>query len=432
MSGMLAILGSGETAPTMTKLHRLLLARAGDGPARMLESPFGFQENASEIAAKAGRYFADATGRTIETLPWRTPEDTLARDKALAAIRTSAWLLAGPGSPTYALRVWRDSGFAEEVVDLVRRGGVAAFSSAAALTLGSSTVPVYEVYKVGADPVWVPGLSMMEQLFGLKVAVIPHFDNSEGGGHDTRFCYLGERRMSLLEDELSAGEHVLGIDEHTALLLDLDTGTAKVWGNGVVTVRRHGQQQTLDVDTEIPIAELIEMLRSHGEPEPHDNSSSNGFTVISPIDTTTSTAPRIASSAPHIAADPVREAADAASAAFDIASEAHDMDGATAAVLELEETIAAWQADTTQSDSLPRARRTLRALIVRLGEIARVGAGDPAVKLAPFVELLLTRRAAARASKDFVASEEIRDGLAGVGVEVRDTPQGMTWQLNNV
>ena len=29
--------------------------------------------------------------------------------------------------------------------------------------------------------------------------VIPHYDNNEGGTHDTRFCYLGERRLSMME-----------------------------------------------------------------------------------------------------------------------------------------------------------------------------------------------------------------------------------------
>jgi cysteinyl-tRNA synthetase len=37
---------------------------------------------------------------------------------------------------------------------------------------------------------------------------------------------------------------------------------------------------------------------------------------------------------------------------------------------------------------------------------------------------LLERRAAARAAKDFVASDALRDELAALGVEVRDTPEG--------
>ncbi len=52
--------------------------------------------------------------------------------------------------------------------------------------------------------------------------MIPHYDNAEGGTHDTRFCYLGERRLRLLESMVETGTVVLGVDEHTAVLFDLD------------------------------------------------------------------------------------------------------------------------------------------------------------------------------------------------------------------
>ena len=65
---------------------------------------------------------------------------------------------------------------------------------------------------------------------GIRAAIIPHYDNNEGGTHDTRFCYLGERRLSAMEKDLPEGAFVLGIDEHTACVLDLDAGTASVKG----------------------------------------------------------------------------------------------------------------------------------------------------------------------------------------------------------
>jgi hypothetical protein len=39
--------------------------------------------------------------------------------------------------------------------------------------------------------------------------VIPHYDNTEGGTHDTRYCYLGERRLRLIESELPDDAAVL-------------------------------------------------------------------------------------------------------------------------------------------------------------------------------------------------------------------------------
>ena len=107
-------------------------------------------------------------------------------------------MFSGPGSPTYALRQWAGTLVPGLLAEKLALGGAVTFACAAALTLGALTVPVYEVYKVGEDPHWVAGLDLLAAL-GLPVAVIPHYDNAEGGTHDTRFCYLGEERLALLE-----------------------------------------------------------------------------------------------------------------------------------------------------------------------------------------------------------------------------------------
>ena len=114
---------------------------------------------------------------------------------------------------------------------------------------------------------------------------------------------------------------------------------------------------------------------------------------------------------------------------FDAALATSDVDGCVAAILDLEAAIVAWSTDTLQSDQADAARRTLRALVVRLGELAHVGARDPREVVAPFVELLLELRGRARAAKDFSTSDLVRDRLADAGVEVRDTPDGATWHL---
>jgi cysteinyl-tRNA synthetase len=43
------------------------------------------------------------------------------------------------------------------------------------------------------------------------------------------------------------------------------------------------------------------------------------------------------------------------------------------------------------------------------------------------VEALIAQRAAARAAKDWPASDRIRDELAALGVTVKDGPRGATW-----
>jgi cyanophycinase-like exopeptidase len=241
MSGLLVIMGSGETAPTMVKPHRAIFERVGDRPAVLLDTPYGFQSNADDISTRAAGYFAASVGRTVSVVNWRTaPPAGLARERALAALSSAGWVFAGPGSPTYALRQWRDTPVPGALMDVMARDGVVLLASAAALTLGSHTVPVYEIYKAGIDPYWEPGLDLVEKVCGLPAVVIPHYDNAEGGHHDTRYCYLGEQRLVAMERELPDDGFVLGVDEHTAVLLDPAERTATVVGNGTMTVRHHG------------------------------------------------------------------------------------------------------------------------------------------------------------------------------------------------
>ena len=68
-AGVLVVMGSGETSPTMVTLHERLLARHGREPAAfVLDTPAGFQENVDDLTAKAVRYFADSVGAQVEPL----------------------------------------------------------------------------------------------------------------------------------------------------------------------------------------------------------------------------------------------------------------------------------------------------------------------------------------------------------------------------
>ena len=411
MAGLLVIMGSGETAPTMVKPHRAIFERVGPRPAVLLDTPYGFQENADDISARAVGYFDASVGRAVQVATWRVvPPAGLARERALAALEAAGWIFAGPGSPTYTLRQWRDSPVPELLEQTARSGGAVVFASAAALTLGSHTVPVYEIYKAGLEPCWEPGLDLVARLTGLPAVVIPHYNNAEGGHHDTRFCYLGERRLRLLEAELPAEAFVLGLDEHTAAVVDLDERTVSVLGNGTMTVRRHGVSVVHPAGSRLPLDGLTDAVPAR--------------------------APGTAAARPAGPADPVpdpagpgtagslRDEADRLDAAFGQALGAGDVDGAVAAVLDLEQALVDWSADTLTSDQAEHARTVLRRMVVRLGTLAAGGDSDPRTRLAPFVAALLDLRAQARAGRDFATADRIRDDLAARGLEVVDTPDG--------
>ena len=434
MNGRLVIMGSGETAPTMVEVHRATLRAAGSGTSLLLDTPYGFQENADDITEKAVAYFARSVGRDVTPLGWRHRLAGTDLDRALTTVRTARSVFAGPGSPTYALRVWAGSGFDDAVANVAATGGTVTFASAAALTIGVVTIPVYEIYKSGADAEWAPGTNLLERLTGLRAALIPHYDNTEGGTHSTRFCYLGERRLRLMEASLPEGAHVIGVDEHTALVFDLDAGTASVLGNGTVTVRHDGDSRTLPSGTTVATPTLA--LTTEELPTPGESTTPAGrvheTTPASPPNGQVESADPAGPSDGAMSigrATSVRQAADRARAAFDVALAARDADAAAAAVLDLEQAITDWTADTLQSDDAGHARRTLRGMMLELASAAREGLADPAARIAPLVEALIERRAAAREAKDWATADALRDRMAAAGVEVRDGASGVEWVL---
>ncbi|MEO7981367.1 MAG: hypothetical protein ABI807_10825 [Sporichthyaceae bacterium] len=415
----IVVMGSGETTPTMVKVHREVFEGSPPGPAVMLDTPFAFQMNRDELVTRTRAYFAQSVGREVEVAVWSGTEDDARREKSLALLDRAAWAFAGPGSPTYALRRWRGTGVPGALAGVVRRGGTVVLGSAAALTLGSHAVPVYEIYKCGADPGWVEGLDLLGELTGVAAAVVPHYDNKEGATHDTRFCYLGEERLTALEAQLPDEVGVLGVDEHTALVVDVRARTATIAGNGLVSVRRRGTTTTFAAGESLGLDELSAMLR--------------GEQVVVAGTSTAAVAPSAepASTDQGGPAMSLRDEADRARADFEAALATRDADGCVAAVLRLEQAIAAWQADTLQSDDADEARRVLRALVVRLGELAESGAADPAQAVGPFVDALIDVRRAARDAKDFATSDLVRDRLVAAGVEVRDTADGTEWTLTS-
>ena len=136
--------------------------------------------------------------------------------------------------------------FGEDLLNVLDQGGTLCISSAASLTLGGYTAPIYEVYKVGdLSPRWRDGLNVLGTV-GLNCAVIPHFDNAEGRNYDTRFCYLGEPRLLELERQLPEGVATLGVDEHTALIFDFAGDQLRVEGRSHGYWRLGGESLTLE------------------------------------------------------------------------------------------------------------------------------------------------------------------------------------------
>jgi hypothetical protein len=89
------------------------------------------------------------------------------------------------------------------------------------------------------------------------LVLIPHWNNTEGGAElDTSRCYMGQARFERLMAMLPPRQTVVGIDEHTALVLDPLSGECIVLGNGTVTVIKDECLTSFPANERFSISEL--------------------------------------------------------------------------------------------------------------------------------------------------------------------------------
>ncbi|WP_435239253.1 hypothetical protein [Streptomyces sp. YPW6] len=406
----------------MVTLHRELVAHlGGDADAVILETPYGFQVNRDDISNRARDYFRRSVSLATVVAPDSGADGPSSgapgvgdADKVRDLVRRADWVFSGPGSPSYALKRWQTLRLGEILRERVARGhGVTVMASAAACTVGFAALPVYEVYKAGHPPAWLTGLDLLGVL-GLPVAVIPHYDNAEGGTYDTRFCYMGEPRLVALEQELPEGSAVLGIDEHTAVIVDLGTSLVRVWGRGVMTIRRRGASVLVPDGTTLPLEQLRDLVagaepavvplpRRPAETDTDDGAGAGGAATL-------------------------QEAVAAAELRFDSAQGARDGGTMAEVAVELESVIAAWSADMEEDQGGEWARTVLHGMIRRLAQAAGRGLSEPEHTLGRILVPLLGLRRRLRADGAYDLADEVREALAAGGVRLNDAAESSEWR----
>jgi hypothetical protein len=232
-------------------------------PIRMavLETPAGFQPNSALVAEKVAdfiRHHLQNYDPQVTAVPARrrgtpfSPADA----EIVAPLLQANIIFAGAGSPTYAVRQLRDSLAWHTLQARHRLGAAIVLASAGAIAASSQALPVYEIYKVGDDLHWCPGLDLFGP-YGLSLAIVSHWDNKEGGAElDTSRGFVGRARFERLFAMLPQDVVVVGIDEHTALTLDLVAASCQVMGRGGVTICHGKKGQCFSDGDTFPITEL--------------------------------------------------------------------------------------------------------------------------------------------------------------------------------
>ena len=407
--GMIAIMGSGETTDSMVRVHRSLLEKLSPPvKAVFIDTPAGFQMNADDLFEKSREYFQKRLNQPLERASFKSKTiSAYEAERAYQTLREADYLFVGPGSPTYALKNWAGTPVPRIIVDRIRQGSCFVAASAAALTLGRFTVPVYEIYKVGEDLRWVEGLNILGE-FGFPVVVIPHWNNAEGGTHDTRFCYLGEPRLTQLEAMLPPETPILGIDEHTACILDFSAGKVFIRGIGGVTLR-HGRSQKILRDGEaLSLGEFREILMPRSLPFPP-----TGVQTLEP------------------AAEPFVERVKSFQESFGRNLQENKIDALIEGIINLDKMIWKSRREFEDEEQVSQAREALRGMIVQLGLRLQESPRDIPSLLAPLVEILLEVRGKLRAAKEWETADFIRQKLDQAGIIIEDTPRGPEWRLKS-
>ena len=262
--GQIAFLGSGETSLAGGRIFESL-ARAIDGPLRiaLIETPAGFELNSAQVVGRVGDFMKSRLQNykpVVDIIPARKKDSAFSPDdpEIIKPLLHANMIFMGPGSPTYAIRQLKDTLTWDVIRARHRLGATLIFASAATISVGAHALPVYEIYKVGEDVRVVDGLNLFAD-FGLHVSFIPHWNNAEGGADlDTSRCFIGMERFAEWCGLVPPESETIGLDEHTGLIIDFETGLCEVSGVSSVSLVRECNPEMYASGSVFSLSELGE------------------------------------------------------------------------------------------------------------------------------------------------------------------------------
>jgi len=262
--GQIAFLGSGETSLAGGRIFESL-ARNINAQIRiaLMETPAGFELNSAQVVGRVGDFMKTRLQNynpVVEIIPARKKDSAFSPDdpEIVEPLLYANMIFMGPGSPTYAIRHLKDTLAWDVIRARHRLGATLVFASAATISIGAHALPVYEIYKVGQDVHRVDGLDLFSD-FGLHVSFIPHWNNADGGVDlDTSRCFIGMDRFAEWSALVPDENQIIGLDEHTGLIMDFESGLCEVSGVSSVSLVRAGNPEMFPAGSKFSLKELGE------------------------------------------------------------------------------------------------------------------------------------------------------------------------------
>lgn len=226
-----------------------------------METPAGFELNSPLVAGRVAEFFKTRLQNyspIVNIIPARKLGTEFSPDnlEILQPLFEADIIFMGPGSPSYLARQLRGTKAWEIIRARHRMGAALIFSSAATISVGEWVLPVYEIYKVGEDVHTREGLHFFSD-FGMNLSFIPHWNNAEGGTDlDTSRCFVGIERFEQWARLLPSDTVLVGLDEHSGIIMDFDEGLCNVHGVSSVTVLKKSGIHIHPSGAKFPLADL--------------------------------------------------------------------------------------------------------------------------------------------------------------------------------
>ncbi|HLF25261.1 MAG TPA: cyanophycinase [Anaerolineae bacterium] len=221
MTGLIALLGSGEYLDVMDEVDRRLLAESGTAMPRVVCLPTAAGQEGPTSVERWSRLGIEHFRRLeaeVEALP--IIDRASAEDPRWAeSIRAADLIYFSGGDPGRLYRTLVDTRAWEAVTEACARGAVLAGCSAGAMILGQ-----YLPSRAALSFEFAPGFGWLK-----RCLVLPHFD---------RFPFR-TLLLPLMRRKLADGQYALGLDENTALVGRIG-GVWEVLGASRVSMLTHG------------------------------------------------------------------------------------------------------------------------------------------------------------------------------------------------
>ena len=260
--GQIAFLGSGETSLAGGRIFESLARKINEPLCiALMETPAGFELNSSQVVGRVGDFMIARLQNykpEVDIIAARKKDSPYSPDDPdiIKPLLYANMIFMGPGSPTYAIRHLKDTLAWDVIRARHRLGATLVFASAATISIGAHSLPVYEIYKVGQDVHMVDGLNLFKD-FGVHLSFVPHWNNADGGVDlDTSRCFMGMDRFEEWCDLLPSENTTLGLDEHTGIIIDFEDATCEVSGISSVSLVRECDPEIYSSGSKFALNEL--------------------------------------------------------------------------------------------------------------------------------------------------------------------------------